>query len=351
MTATRKIAIDAMTCESGREVVVTAAREFVSKHKNAEIVLVGQRDNGDNDYRDGIKWEFAEGVALKDEDLKTSLRRENSSTRKTFELVESGAVNAGISFGRTDLVTMLAKDKLVKMKDLAKAPLAAYVPNVNEYGRCLLLDVGACKRNTPLELFQFAIVGEYFARNNGVGSPRVGLLNICTESGRGIDEVVKTDRLLEEYAKKNRNFRYIGFVEGWDVFCSRSSDKVADVIVTDGATGNTMIKAGEGLLNLDKKMQKESFNLNPATKIGGFSWKIGGGKKYVKEKLDPDKYGAAYFLGFENLFIKGHGSASKNAIDTAINAAYRGVSGNEIYCLRESLRASKEIGAFQGLDK
>jgi phosphate acyltransferase len=210
--------------------------------------------------------------------------------------------------GNTGAVVYISRDVLGALKGVDRPALALLVPGLE--GKTLLLDVGANANCQPHNLVQFAFMGKIFMEAVvGVKDPRIGLMSIGEEKGKGNDLVKEAfDRLQEA------PLRFIGNVEGKDLFSS-----VADVIVSDGFTGNIALKVSEGVVQSVLSMARHEITKNIFAKLGYLLMKRH--LKKVYKKVDYSEYGGAQLLGVDGVCIIGHGRSNPAAVRNAIGLA------------------------------
>lgn len=243
-----------------------------------------------------------------------ALRRlKDSSMRRAIEAVAEGKCDAVVSAGNTGAYMALSKIILKSLDGIDRPAIAALLPTVNGY--CIGLDMGANLECTAENLMQFSVMGDVMARRMlGVKNPTIGLLNVGTEEVKGHAIVQLASQLIREIPDLN----YIGFVEGDDI-----NHGVADVVVTDGFTGNVSLKTLEGAA---KFIFNTVRNTMESSVMGKLSYLVGKKSfKTIKNRLDPRRYNGATFLGLKGIAVKSHGGADAvafaNAIKVAINLA------------------------------
>jgi len=194
-------------------------------------------------------------------------------------------------------------------------------------GRCVVLDVGANPDCKPEFLLQFALMGSiYVNKTQGVEHPRVGLLSNGEESGKGNELVRNIYPMLQ-----NSGLNYIGNVEGKELFGG-----VADVVVTDGFTGNVLLKSSEAVAKLLVDVLRQELKSNPRTMLGAVLAKPAFQK--LKAMLDPDDVGAAPLLGVNGLVFIGHGRSNSRALVSAIRAARHAVETNVQQAIQSAIQ-------------
>ncbi|TFG75436.1 MAG: phosphate acyltransferase PlsX, partial [Chrysiogenales bacterium] len=215
--------------------------------------------------------------------------------------------------GNTGAVMAMAKTILDSMKNNDRPALAIMIPTLK--GNSLLVDVGANTDSKPHNLVQFALMGKVYLESiYGIENPRIALMNIGEEEVKGNELTKTTHNLL-----KQMEINFIGNVEGRDVYIGE-----ADLIVTDGFTGNVALKISEGVVDVMLSMLKREIMSNIFSKIGFFFLKKSLNR--IKKKLDYSEYGGALLLGVNGIVIIGHGGSNAKAIKNAISLSYKFVS-------------------------
>ena len=187
-------------------------------------------------------------------------------------------------------------------------------PSSNPQGFNVMLDVGADIRADADDLLRFALMGTSYARNGmDIARPRVGLLNVGTEEHKGRAELKEAYDLIRDQ-RENAGFEFVGFVEGGDI-----SGDVADVIVTDGFTGNVAIKTGEGTATLIAQRLREAFKYSPLSQLASILAYTS--LMRLRRKIDPRRVNGGVFLGLNGTVVKSHGSADATGVSAAIKLA------------------------------
>ncbi len=233
-----------------------------------------------------------------------------SSMWNTLAAVKSGEAHIAVSAGNTGALMAMSKLVLRTVEGVHRPAIAASWPTPT--GSCVVLDVGANVEADAEQLVEFAIMGEAYARAvHGKSSPTVGLLNIGSEELKGIDSV----RMASELLKSNSaDLNYIGFVEGNDI-----SLGTADVVVTDGYTGNIALKTAEGTARLVSGFVKEALTANLFAKFGALL--AMSGLKKLREKMDPRSVNGGVFLGLNGVVLKSHGGTDAMGFATTVRLA------------------------------
>ena len=310
-----KIVVDAMggdyAPEAAVEGAVMAAREY-----KTEIILTGLSDQIhsilnrlDPDHHLPIQVVHAdEVVEMHDSPSKVLRSKRKSSMKIGLDIVKEGTAVAFVSAGNTGAVLAYSTIVLRPLKGVDRPPIAIQLPTLK--GDAILLDAGAnvdCKTN---QLFQFGIMGHVFAEYIlGKKNPRVGLLSIGEEDGKGNEIVKETFQKL-----KKSHINFMGNLEGKEVYRGN-----ADVIVCDGFTGNVALKISESLAEMIGSNLKRLFKSNWLSKLGYLFLKPK--LDEFKKKVDHSERGGAPLLGVNGVVIIAHGSSSPKAIKNAINRA------------------------------
>ena len=258
--------------------------------------------------------------------------------RLAIEAVKEGRAGSVVSAGNTGALMALSKMILKTLPGIERPAIASLLPNAN--GSSVMLDLGANLECDAEVLVQFALLGATYARVvRGIEKPTVGLLNVGTEEMKGHEEVRDAAAVLSTI---NFHGKYHGFVEGNDI-----TKGTADVIVTDGFSGNIALKTAEGVGKLSSQFLKEAFKSSPLAMLGYFL--ASGAMKRLKSKLDPSKYNGGMFLGLDGVAVKSHGSSNidgtENAILVAANLVHNGFNKR----VRAEIEEVMAQGALQKL--
>ena len=290
---------------------ILAARELGSR-----VVLVGREDEIQKELERHRARETSltivhasESVAMDEAPAMALRRKKDSSLRVAANLVRDGQADALVSAGNSGAVMATAVFVLGAVAGVDRPALAAVVPN-RKGGVTVWLDVGANVDSKPQHIHQWAIMAHIYAKNIlGVASPRVGLLSIGEEAGKGNDLVKETFKLLQE-----SRINFIGNVEGHDIF-----DGSADVIVCDGFTGNVSLKAVESATETLFHFLKQEFSRSWRTRLGYVLSRPA--FKGFRKRVDYAEFGGVPLLGVKGATIISHGKSSPRAIRNAIRVA------------------------------
>jgi glycerol-3-phosphate acyltransferase PlsX len=319
------IAVDAMGGDKAPKEIVAGARQAVEELGLA-VVLVGQPEAiGDAGGLDVIP--ATEIIGMRDDPAQGVRRKKDSSLVRAAEAVRDGKASAMVSAGNTGAAMGAALLRMGRVKGVQRPAIATPIP-VPGSTPTVLLDAGANAECTPTYLLQFAQMGSAFAAERyGIKHPKVGLLSIGEEETKGTSLVKETHGLL---ASSGLNF--VGNVEGRDLM----SD-AADVVVTDGFTGNVALKTLEGGLKF--LVQAVMNALGSSEEAKGVIHVLLDALAPVAAELDPDSTGGAMLLGVEGVCIISHGSSSARAIVNAVRVAGEMVDAGLVGLLGEAVAA------------
>jgi glycerol-3-phosphate acyltransferase PlsX len=335
-----KIALDVQGADLGISMVLEGAR--IAASEGIELVLVGPEAEiaAAGALPKGATVVNATEAVTNHDDPATAVRRlKDSSIVVGAKLVSNGEADALVSAGPTGAALAASLFNMKRVKGVKRPALAVILPD-GRGGRSLLLDAGANVEVPPEMLMQFAHLGAQFCiRVLGIAEPRVGLLSIGEEDGKGSDRVVEAGKLLSD-PENSRHFNYLGNIEGRDI-----TNGSADVIVTDGFTGNVALKSIEGAAKATMLAAVEAIKSNPVSKFGGLLARRSLLK--VREEVDPNTTGGALLLGLRGVSVIAHGSSTAEGIAAAIRLAARSAEGN---VTSEIATAIAELTAHQAAD-
>lgn len=307
-----KIAIDGMGGDHAPKAIIEGVYQALEKLSDIEIHLYGKEDvMAPYLHEHGrLKVIHCEEVVEGTDDAARAVRKKkDSSMTKMLDAVHEGTVNACLSAGNTGALMAGGLFKVGRIEGVSRPALASTLPTLDGNG-FLMLDLGANADAKPENLLQYAIMGDIYAKKvRGIQSPRVGLLNIGTEEKKGNELTKAAFDLL-----KQANINFVGNVEARDLLHG-----VADVVVTDGFTGNMVLKTLEGTASALFSMIKGAFMSSTKSKIAALLVKNDLG--HLKNKMDYTEYGGAGLFGLNAPVIKAHGSSNANAIYNAIRQA------------------------------
>ena len=335
------IAVDAMGGDLGPSVVVPGAIE-AARQTGAKILLVGNEATLDGELNrlspSGVDLEIvhAPEVAGMDEKPSDILRRKkHASIQVACRLVRDGAAQGVVSAGHSGASVACGMFIMGRIPGVERPALASLLPTEKE--PVVLLDVGATVDCKPYNIFQFGLMGDAFARDIlNKESPRVGLLSIGEEEGKGNSQVKEAYELF----KMAQNLNFSGNIEGRDLFTGEM-----DVAVCDGFVGNVALKLSEGLgLSLSRVLKRELLNSGFLPKLGSLLAKSAF-RRFAKV-VDYAEYGGAPLLGLQNISIVCHGRSNAKAICNATRMATLFVEKETNKRLMETICANEELTRF-----
>lgn len=311
-----KIALDAMGGDNAPLEIIKGAVAALEEVSELRLVLVGKKEVIETElskYKyDNSRIEIVDAreiIEMTDEPVVAVKSKKDSSMNRTLELVKDGTVNASVSAGNTGALITASQLKLKRIKGVLRPAIATMFPN--KKGHMLMLDVGATADCKPEFLNQYAMMGsKYMEILVGKKNSKVGLLNIGTEEGKGNEVTREAYNLLKE----NKSINFVGNVESTEVM-----NENIDVVVTDGFTGNMVLKTAEGIGKFILDVIKTEVSKSFIYKLGALL--LMPALKVVKSKMDSSEYGGAIFLGLNGISIKAHGNSDAVAIKNAIKVA------------------------------
>jgi glycerol-3-phosphate acyltransferase PlsX len=328
-----KIVVDAMGSDRHPqpdvEGAVQAAREY-----GIEIVLVGKKDVVEPELAkhdlSGLaisQVHASQVIGMKDHPATAAKSKKDSSMVVGMEMLKQGQVDAFVSAGNSGGVFTAAIFYLGRIKGVKRPALSSVFPT--RKGHCFLLDVGANADCKPVYLLQFGIMGSVYAeRVLGIANPRVAIVSNGEEEGKGSMLVQEAYPLL-----KASGLNFVGNAEGKDIPAG-----LADVIVTDGLTGNVIVKLSEGLARFLQDMIEEELRSRPLTALGGLLAKPA--LKQVKRRIDYREYGGGPLLGVDGTVVVAHGRSDSLAIKNAIRVAKQAVEEGTLDAIRGEIAKS-----------
>ncbi len=309
-----KVAVDAMGGDFAPQEPVLGSVAAIKEQSDIELTLVGKQDEIEKvlpedykSYESRIDIVNAdEVISANDNPTKAIKSKPESSMVKAMSLIKDNKVEAMVSAGNTGAFMAGGMLKVGRLGSIKRPALAPVFPTFDGKGT-LVLDVGATMDAKPEHLRDFAIMGSVYAsRVMGRKSPKVALINVGEEPGKGNQLVKDTYELLD---KTELNF--VGNVEARDMLSGEF-----DVVVCDGFMGNILLKFMEGMGKGMFSTMKEEFTSDITGKLGGYLLKPK--FKSLKERFDYNSYSGAPFLGVDGILIKSHGSSNREAIKNAI---------------------------------
>ncbi|GAC1594209.1 MAG: phosphate acyltransferase PlsX [Myxococcales bacterium] len=312
------IALDAMGGDLAPSATIEGALR-ARRERGVEVVLVGDEARVRPELRrlgagpSELRVHHASQVVEMGEHPGQAMRKKkDSSIRVCFQLCKSGEVAGMVSAGNSGAVLAGGLFVLGRIEGVDRPCIGGSLPSLGGVGRAVLVDMGANVVCKPLHLVQFALLGEVYARRVlGVARPRVGVVANGEEEGKGTDLTRATAHALRHPAA---GIQFRGYVEGKDVF---SGD--FDVIVTDGFTGNVLLKTGEGAVWAFGQLLKRQIKASPLASAGALLMRSS--LEQVKKRVDYEEVGGAPLLGIKGTGVIAHGRSTPRAILNALSSA------------------------------
>ena len=309
-----KIAIDAMGGDHAPASAVEGAIQAVKEY-GVDVYLVGIKEEihkhmteEDKSNKKITIIEASEVIGNDDTPVTAIKQKKDSSMVVGLKQVKEGNCDAFLSAGSTGAFLAGSLLKVGRIKGIDRPALSPLIPTSKGY--CMIIDAGANLDSKPKNLQQFAIMGSiYMEKVMNINKPRVGLLNVGTEEGKGNDLTKQSYELLRQL-----NINFIGNIEARDV-----AEGVCDVCVCDGFAGNVLLKTTEGVAQAIFDILKDIFTKNALTKVAALMLKDG--LRAFKKKFDYKEVGGAPFMGIDGIMIKAHGSSDAKAIKNAVRQA------------------------------
>lgn len=327
-----KLAIDAMGGDNAPKEIVQGAMQAAEAFSDIHITLYGDEEKIKETLKPSGQITVVhtnEVILGTDEPVRAVRRKKNASMVLAAQAVADGQADACISAGNTGALMAAGLFVIGRIEGIERPALTPTLPTIGGEG-FLLLDVGANADARPEHLQQYAIMGSIYSEKvRGITNPRVGLLNIGTEEKKGNDLTKQAFSLL-----KTTNLNFIGNVEARDLL-----DGVADVVITDGFTGNMVLKTIEGTALSVFKMVKTALTSSLKNKLAAAVLKpeLTG----LKNKMDYSEYGGAGLFGLKAPVIKAHGSSDARALFSAIRQARVMVEKNVTVLIKNSIEETK----------
>ena len=317
------ISVDAMGGDHGVSVIVDGLQKASLRHQNLEFLIHGNKNHILEhlekkpklhaistivNCRTTIEMEEKPSVAIRN--------GKDSSMWSALAELSNGKANIAVSCGNTGALMAMAMLQLRKAPGINRPAIAVLWPARNSRGFNIVLDAGADIKADADDLLQYALMGVAYARDGfDIQKPKVGLLNVGTEIHKGRNELHEASLNIAANQKSN-GFEFVGYLEGSDIPSGK-----ADVIVTDGFTGNVALKTGEGTASLIRELLKESLSQSIASRLGAVL--SISSLKQLNKKIDPRNVNGGIFLGLNGIVIKSHGGADAIGVAAAINLAHQ----------------------------
>jgi glycerol-3-phosphate acyltransferase PlsX len=319
------IALDAMGGDRAPGIVVKGAEIALRRHPDLHFLLFGDEDRlrpflaKAPHLSTAVTLHHTNELVADDAKPSLALRTgRQSSMRLAIDAVAEGRADGVVSAGNTGALMAIAKFALKMLPGIDRPAIASFFPT--RRGESVMLDLGANVECDEENLFQFALMGDVFARTVlGLVEPTVGLLNVGSEDLKGNDAVRAASARLRETITP---IHFYGFIEGDDIAAG-----TVDVVVTDGFTGNVAVKTAEGIAKLFGEFLEAAFRHSLSARIGYLFARRA--LRKLRMRSDPRRYNGAIFLGLSGIAVKSHGSTDAfgfaNAIGVAVDMKLNGV--------------------------
>lgn len=328
-----KLAVDAMGGDHAPKEIVLGVKQALREFNDIEVLLYGDEKQikqyiTPEDRLTVVHTdEMIEGT---DEPVRAVKRKKNASMVLMAQAVKNGEADACISAGNTGALMTAGLFIVGRIDGIERPALAPTLPTLDGKG-FLMLDLGANVDAKPEHLAQYAVMGSIYSEKvRGINNPRVGLLNIGTEDKKGNELTKKTFQLLN-----NLPINFVGNVESRDLL-----DGPADVVVTDGFTGNMVLKTIEGTALSVFSMLKKTFTSSTKNKLA--AGLVKNDLKQLKNMLDYTEYGGAGLFGLKAPVIKAHGSSNEVALYNAMRQAREMVKHDVSNTIKDAIKGSVE---------
>lgn len=321
-----KIAVDMMGGDNAPHIVLEAVERAVKDFEDLEILLYGDASQCHIDHPRVTVHNTTEKITMEDEPVRAIKRKKDSSMVRMAEAVKNGEAGGCVSAGNTGALMSAGLFIVGRLPGVSRPALVVTLPTVSGKG-VVFLDVGANADAKAEHLYQNAVLGHIYAANlRGIEQPKVALLNIGTEAQKGNSLTKKAYDLMSQ----TEVFDFVGNIEAKSIM-----EDTADVIVTDGYTGNMILKNLEGIAKSVGKIAKHSLLASFKNKIAALIMKKD--IKALAKQLDYSEYGGSVLLGLSGIVVKAHGSSNAKAYYSAIRQAKIAVETSIVENMREKV--------------
>lgn len=343
-----KILIDALGGDNSPDEIIKGSVNAIDELES-EIVLIGKEELINQKVKeiygkDNIK-EVSPRISIKNAEeviencespTEAIKKKKDSSMVVAFNMLKNGEGDAFVSAGSTGAFMAGGLLLVGRIKGIDRPALCPILPTYNGKG-FMLIDSGANTNCRPINLLQFAKMGQIYMKNvMHVGEPKVGLLNIGAEEGKGNELMKESFERLSEDSDVN----FYGNIEGRDMF-----DGLVNVVVTDGFTGNVALKTTEGIGAMVTKLLKEELMKNVWTKFLALLLKPA--LKRFKKRMDYSEYGGALLLGVKKPMVKCHGTANAKIVKFTLIQAENFAKNNVVESIEKSISEDSKIGKIE----
>lgn len=326
------ISVDAMGGDKSPRVVIEGLAIAAKKNPDISFLLFGDETKVNPvldmfpDLKKVCKLQHTNEMVRNEDKPSQVIRNRNTSMYMAIDAVRKGEAQAIVSAGNTGALMAISKLVLKTITKIHRPAIVSIMPHRS--GKYVMLDLGANTECSAINLAEFALMGDILARHAlGIEKPRVALLNIGAEEMKGKEEIRQAAQLIKN-SKMSIDFR--GYIEPHEI-----PNGVADVIVSDGFTGNIALKSTEGTARLVIRMVKDAIKKSFFAKIG-LPFMMGVILK-IKKTMDPRMYNGAMFVGLNGLSVKSHGGTDALGFSVAVNNAASLVRQNFVTTIRQEV--------------
>ena len=319
-----RIGVDLTGGDNGSKPIVPAILDFLQSYPDVQVTVFGNKDEL-SELEGKCEIVHAPDVVPMEAGPLEAMRMRNSSIYQMAQYAKEGKIDAMVSAGSTGGFLSLSTLILKTIPGVHRAAFVAPFPTKIKGKKVVILDIGASNENSPVELAQFAVMGSLYSKFIlGVNEPKVYLLSNGTEEGKGSPCGKEAFKLLKDKP---------GFVGNIEARNALSGE--ADVIVTDGFTGNIFLKSSEGMAKMMSGMMKNAFKRNLWSKLGYLH--VRKGIKEMTETMDYKSTGGAMLLGINGVVVKAHGNSDTYSFRCALNVAKKLVEEKLVEKIKEGI--------------
>ncbi|MGL4948259.1 MAG: phosphate acyltransferase PlsX [Mycoplasma sp.] len=313
-----KLAVDVMGFENDITEAINACQKFQEKN-DVEIILVGNevkiKKALTKKQKNIFIIEHAEDVIEQTDEMFAIRTKKDSSMLKAIKLVVDNKADGVLSAGNSSLFVFLSYQQFGLIKGVLKPGFMPYIPTFDSKGMNII-DVGASKECNSIDLYKFALMGHIYTSCRGIDKPRIGVLNIGTEKHKGFSWHQEVDKMLSN----NEELNYIGYVESKELLSGG-----VDLLITDGYTGNVLLKTLEGTMKTIFSNILGYYKKFPNVLLFPFSASM---LLKMKKKFDYKNNAGAFVLGLNKIAVKTHGSADYKQFYSALRMLKESIDNN-----------------------
>ncbi len=326
------ISVDAMGGDNSPRIVVEGIAKAHKRNPDIKFLLFGDETKVNEELKRFPKMKnyctlvhTSERVRNEDKPSQV-IRNKNTSMYMAIDAVRQGMASAVVSAGNTGALMAISKMILKTIQKIHRPAICTLIPH--KKGQCVMLDLGANTECSAINLAEFAIIGNILAKHSlGIESPRVALMNIGAEEMKGREEIHQAAKIIRG---SHLDLNFIGYIEPHQI-----SEGYADVVVSDGFSGNIALKTIEGTARFVTSLMKKSIKNSLLAKLGlPFLFPA---LLSLKRKMDPRKYNGAMFVGLNGLSVKSHGGTDSVGFAYAIDNAAKLVRQNFVQTIRDEV--------------